>query len=479
MSGILILDVGTSALKAVLFNPNGTVAASADAGYGEPLAPHRQDPNAWWRAACDAVRALGPIQPNAIGLSGTMENLIPVDGEGAPVGPAILYSDPCGAPYLARAAGNLAAIDAPRLLGNPPEPLMSAFKLQWLADHDPAVHAAARWFLLSAKDALALRMTGVAATDPISASTSGLMGMRTRDWSPTLFAALAIEQSRLPPIRPSGAILGPLSAQAAAELGLPQGLPVINGCGDAGATTVGSACAEEGDVSLYLGTSGWVARVVSDARIAEPRPVYRLAHPADGLTIEITPILSAGAATAWARATLSLDTAAAEALLAEADRNPPDLVFLPYLIGERSPFADPDVRGAFIGLSADHGPAALYYAVLEGVSFAIAANLADLASEPNLRIRLAGGGATSRLWPQILADILGRPVGVPADPALATAHGAFSIAATALGWPDHAQSAVTLITPRPDRQPRANHLSTIFQHATTFARSVGQRLSAR
>ena len=231
---------------------------------------------------------------------------------------------------------------------------MTVFKLARLAADDPPTLAASRWLFASPKDALALRMTGIATADPVTASTTGLMDMGRREWSPALLAATSTDPARLPPIRPAAAILGPLLAQPAAELGLPAGIPVVNGCGDAGATTVGSGATADGDISLHLGTTGWVARVVPAPRVFEPRPVYRLAHPDEGLVIEVTPILSAGAATHWARMVLRLDGDAAEAALAASDAAPPDLIFLPYLLGERSPFEDTAVRGAFVGLDAGH-----------------------------------------------------------------------------------------------------------------------------
>jgi xylulokinase len=476
MSAILVLDVGTSSLKAVLFSPEGAVLATAEESYGPSPAPHRQDQHAWWTAAAAACRRIEGPAPTALALTGTMENLIPVDAAGIPVGPAILYSDSCGTSRLAAVSGQFDAAGARAILGNAPEPLMTAFKLGWLAGADPGTLAGARWILGSPKDALALRMTGVATTDPVTASTSGLMDMARRDWSPALLAATGTDPRRLPPIRPAGAVLGPLLAPAATTLGLPAGIPVFNGCGDAGATTAGSGCDHDGDISLHIGTTGWVARVVDDRGIGEPRPVYRLAHPDDGLVIEVTPILSAGSATAWARSVLGLDAAAAEAALSASEAAPPDLVFLPYLSGERSPFEDTAVRGAFIGLDAGHGAPALYRAVVEGVSFAIRASLAALDPRPDLRIRLVGGGATSAHWPALLADVLQRPVERVADPAAATARGAFAVAARSLGMAGGTVRSVETVTPRPASAARIDRLAAVFDAATDFARGAAQRL---
>ena len=225
-------------------------------------------------------------------------------------------------------------------------------------------------------------------------------------------------------------------------------------------------------MSLYLGTSGWVARVVPDRDLAPNPAVYRLAHPAEGLIVEITPILSAGAAGNWVREVLAIPAAERDGLLAEADRSPPDLVFLPYLAGERFPFLDTHVRAAFVGLDATHQRRDLYYAVLEGVGFAIRANLAAIDPGGNAQLRLAGGGATSAVWPQMLADLLGRPVSIPGNPEDATAMGAFLIAAEALGLGEGSRPEAAVVLPRPERSRRAARMNAAFAHATDVARRL-------
>ena len=474
MTRVLVLDVGTSALKAALFDEGGTIVAAAETGYREALAPHRHDVDEWWHAARTAVAGLDALTVDAIVLTGTMENLIAVDAAGAPVTNAILYSDPCGAPFLDEARARLEAVGAAAILGNAPEPLMTAFKAGWLAAAEPAAFAEARWLLPGAKDALVLRLTGRAATDPVTATTTGLMDLSARDWSPALIAATGAPAGKLPPILPAGAVVGVVAAALAADLGLAadRPIPVVNGCGDGGATTLGAFYPAAGDDSLYLGTSGWVARVVAAGDRAPDAAVYRLAHPDDGLLVEITPILSAGAAGNWARAILGITEEARDPALAEADRSPSDLVFLPYLSGERFPFFDTAVRGAFLALDQGHRAPDLYYAVLEGVAFAIRANLDRLDPGGTAPVRLAGGGAQSAVWPRMIADILGRSVAIPADPANATATGAFLIAAKTLGLGRPGAGALRTITPRPERADRAARLRAAFAKGTAAARRL-------
>jgi xylulokinase len=470
MARLIALDVGSSALKAALYDRDQGLIATSEAPYGPDLAPHRQDPEQWWRAAQKAISSLDTSDVTALVLTGTMENLILLDQEGQTIFPAILYSDPCGAHYLDQMQPELTKASA--ILGNAPEPLMTAFKWRWFKATEPALAARVATLLPGAKDALAFRLTGQRITDAVTASTTGLMDITKRDWSADMLTLFGIDRSQLPAILDASATIGTLTAAAAAYVGLPTGLPVINGCGDAGATTIGSFCEQAGDVSLYLGTSGWVARVAPLTTLHQDRPVYRLAHPTPDLLIEVTPILSAGAAAAWSRKALGLTLEDSEEQLRLADANPPDLLFLPYLSGERSPFVDTDVRGAFIGLDALHSASDMAYAALEGVSLATRANLLSLDPAGQGAITMVGGGAKSALWPQILADILERPIGLTADPSAATALGACRIAAQALGWPEPTALAKRIVSPRPDRQKRARRLSAAFTEATAFARHI-------
>jgi xylulokinase len=461
---ILVFDAGSSALKALLFSDNGAVLARAEAAYPEPSAPHRRDPEGWWRAAVAASAHLPLADVRAIALSGTMENLIPVDAGGRALGDAHLYSDPCGAPFLQ--AIDVSAVA--RIAGNAAEPLMTALKLAALRADEPARFADACWFLPGSKDFLALRLTGLAVTDPTCAATTGLMALATRTWSPELLALIGVDAAQLPAILPATAIVGPLLAEAATALGLPPGIPVINGCGDGGATTVGGAADQAGDVSLYLGTTGWVAHIIGAD--AGPSNLYLLPHPLHGGLIEIAPILSAGAAAQWARTAIGLTVEAADAAALAADAEPGTAVFLPYLNGERFPFVDLDVRGSFVGLTPADGPGQLYRAVLEGVAFAIQANLDAMGGAGAGRVSLVGGGALSAIWPQILADVLDRPIETPADPVSATSFGALRIALAALGLPDAAGVFAIAARPRSERAHRTASQRQRFALATSLIR---------
>lgn len=462
---ILVLDCGSSALKATVFAVDGTVTRSVDIAYPVAADPHRRAPEDWWQATIEAARQLQPLDVGAISLTGTMENLIAVDAAGMPVREAVMYSDPAGAAALQAVVTRLEAAGATAILGNAPEPLMTAFKLLALGPKG------ADWVLPGSKDYLTLRLTGVAATDASCASTTGLMDIGDRQWSAELIELLDLDRGLLPPILEPDVVVGGLTAEAAAALGLPAGLPVINGCGDGAATTIGSGAERPDEVSVYLGTSGWVAGVTAVTDRA-PRPYYRLAHPLHSGLIEIAPILSAGAAARWARDALGLSLPEAERLAAEVDAAPGGALFLPYLNGERSPFVDLDIRAGFANVSANDGPGSLYYAALEGVAFAIAANVRAMgATGP---IYLVGGGARSAIWPQIVADVLGRDVTVPAHPVLAASLGAWRVAAKGLGLTARTAEQGRVYRPRGERAERIARQGRAFDRATAMLRELAR-----
>ena len=463
---ILVLDIGSSAVKAVLLARGGGVASQAEAGY--PSASPQpgwfeQAPAAWAAAIAQAIGRLGDLGGVArVALTGTMQNLIALGADGTPLGPAILYSDGRAAPRLPGFTAEMARIGAAARLGNQIDPLMCSAKLDWLRAESPDTFAAAAMFHAGAKDVCAFLLTGAHVTDATSASTTGLMDLATRDWDAAILATLALSRDRLPRILPADALIGTVTPRAAARFGLPAGVPVMNGSGDAGASTIGAGVERASEAYVYLGTTGWVARCAPAQFPRAPLAIYTLAHPLPGLLIEIAPILSAGDCVAWAT---ELFGAADDS---EPGSEPP--LFLPYLKGERSPFHDAAVRGAFLGLDRGHTRASLRQAVLEGVALAIRHNLAELGGVAGTLAAL-GGGAANPAWMQTLADIAGFPVAVPALPVAATALGAGVLAARTLGWPPPAAPQPALFQPRPAAAARAARLLSRYMAASDFLRA--------
>ena len=258
-----------------------------------------------------------------------MQNVIPLTKTGDPVRPAILYSDSRASADFERLRPHLDRLGAGSIFGNEPDALLSIFKLVWLREHEPASYAEIRTVLTGAKDYIVFRLTGIYRTDPTQAATTGMMDLATRDWSAQILDLAGVDRAMLPPISPADAIVGDLTQSAAAEIGMQAGIPVINGCGDAGASTVGAGVSAPGEVYVYLGSSGWVARVAAMEPGRVPLSVYTLAHPLNENVIEIAAMLSAAGAVSWLQRLLGLDDLSAlEAEANAVDAAPTSLLFL-------------------------------------------------------------------------------------------------------------------------------------------------------
>lgn len=476
---ILVLDIGTSSAKAVLFDLAGHVKAESDRAYPTRTLPgglQEQDPLDWWTACVRAAGELGDLSSvEAVSLTGTMQSVIPLDAHGEPVRAALLYSDSRAEATFHLLASRFEALRAGSVVGNHVNEFMAVFKMAWMKQHEPRLFDAVSMFHSGAKDYVIYRLTGTHVTDATAATTVGLMDIRARAWALALADAAGISMQCLPRIERADAVVGEVTVQAARNLGIRAGVPVINGCGDAGAATLGAGVSRPGQVYVYLGTSAWVALVRDIATLSLPNDLYTLAHPASSLAIRIGAMLCGGDSVAWWREAVHHDFRLLEDQLGQVDREPPDALFLPYLKGERCPFHDPRLRGAFLGLDRSHRPAHLLYAVLEGVGLALRANM-DALGIGGGEIRLIGGGAESAIWPQLIADICARPVVVNEIPTAATAFGAFNLAAGQLGATTADARWSRTVSPRGERIARSERRRHLFDEATRFAREFAQRL---
>ncbi len=437
---VIALDLGTTGVKAAIVNRTGEITASTHREYPTTVRGNEveQDPRDWEAAAFDAIRELaGSLNggsPSAIALTGQMQDLIL---EGPEPSPAILYND-------TRARAEFDEVDRlyglDRLAaesGNAQDASGLAAKLLWVSRHEPELYKSATKLLLGAHDHVAYRLCGKAATDCTTASTTGLLVLDTNSWNLALLRALGLRTDLLPELAgPDGTVSG-LSAQAARATGLPVGLPVIHGAGDAASTTIGSGAGEDGSMSINLGTSGWLAMTTAGLPVDASRGVYNLRHPDGKRLIVIGAPATAAGNYDWFResAMPGEDRAQAFARLSEeaAAAKPGTILYLPYLAGERSPFKDPDARAAFIGMGRGTGRGDLARAVMEGVAFSLRA-VRDAIESSGMVATLVGGGARSPLWCSILASVLDCGISVPANPDEAGVRGAAIIAGRALGW---------------------------------------------
>ncbi len=400
------LDVGTTGVKAVAISPDGSVVTRAERPY--PLStPHpgwsEQDPEDWWRAAkATLAEVCAGLDVAGIGLSGQMHGLVALDARQSVLRPAMLWNDQRTGEECSEIEDLIGVDRLVELTGNRALAGFTAPKLLWLRRHEPATFAQIARICLP-KDYVRLRLTGEWATDVADASGTLLLDVAGRRWSEEVLAALDLPLAWLPPALESPEVSGRFN-----------GIPVAAGAGDCAAAALGVGIDRPGPLSIVLGTSGVVFAALPEYR---PEPAARLhtfCHAVPGAWHAMGVMLSAAGSLQWFRDTVASETSF-EDLVAEADAweaGADGLVFLPYLAGERTPHADPDARGAFVGLSLHHDRGALVRAVLEGVAFGLRDSLELLRGlgVEGSRARVSGGGSRGDVWLGIVASVLGIPL---------------------------------------------------------------------
>jgi xylulokinase len=380
-----------------------------------------------------------------------MHGVVLSDAAGNPTRPAVLWADTRSAALLGRYHGLKVGLRG--RLANPLAAGMAGPSLLWLRDWEPKAYRTARW-ALQPKDWMRLRLTGAAFSEPSDASATLLYDLQADGWARQIIEALGLRADLLPPLVASGSFTGTLGQEAAEFFGLPAGLPVAAGAGDTAAALLGSGLLEPGYTQLMVGTG---AQILAPREGPAPDPhlrthLYRAAHDhPSGRYYSMAAIQNAGLALEWALKVLgaSWEEAYGEAFSVPAGAG--GVIFLPYLSGERTPHLDPHARGAWTGLGLTHVRAHLLRAAFEGVAFALREGLEAL-EEAGVRapeLRLAGGGVLHAPWRQLLADVLGRPLGLlPACVApAASARGAALLAGLAQGTYGSVEETV-LIAPK-------------------------------
>lgn len=484
------LDTGTGGSRAVLVDERGAVRAAASAAHAPMALPHpqwaEQDPEDWWRAARRAIHRVlreGQVSGGAvagIGLTGQMHGVVLLDGSGATRGPAVIWCDGRAQEDCDAWTARLGAEQIVRLTGNPMLAGFSAPKLSWLRRHEPARWRQARHFLLP-KDFIRFRLSGEFATDVSDASGTGLLDVARRRWSREMVAAMELDPGWLPAVYESPEVCARISAAAAHATGLAEGTPVVAGAGDQAAGAVGNGIVDGALASVTVGTSGVVFAATGQMRADPKGRVHSFCHAVPGQWHLMGVTQAAGLSLRWVRDTLGARPGPGDAydrLCREADTAPVGargLLFLPYLMGERTPHLDPAARGGWIGLIAAHGRAELIRAVLEGVALSLREGLEIMQAmdiRPQ-RLALSGGGARGNVWPRIQCDVLGLPcVRWGRDEGAAYGAALLAIAGTApgAGGADGVKSVSTRNlraqarwTPNAERQEAYNHSYTAYR----------------
>ena len=446
MGLVLGIDVSTTATKALLVDETGTVRgvgiAEYDVSTPRPLWSE-QDPEMWWKGAIAAIRSVLTTTGTsadavaAVGLTGQMHGLVLLGADGAVLRPAILWNDQRTA---AECDAIRAAVGPERLIqvtGNDALAGFTAPKLVWVRDHEPSVWTETRHVLLP-KDYLRYRLTDGFAIDKADGAGTILFDLAARDWSDEVLNALEIPRAWLPDTYEGPQVTGNVTPTAAAATGLRAGTPVVAGGGDQAANAVGVGAVAPGVMAVSLGTSGVVFATTDEPVIEPSGRAHAFCHAVPERWHLMTVMLSAAGSLRWFRDAIAPGTSYPE-LLEGTDAVPAGsdgLWFLPYLTGERSPHPDPLARGAFIGLTVTHDRRHLARAVLEGVAYGLRDGLELMvaAGVPRpTQVRASGGGTASRLWMQILADVMEVEVATVSTTEGA-AYGAALLAAVGSGW---------------------------------------------
>ncbi len=430
MSHYLGIDIGTSGTKTLLIDTNGNVLAEANAEY--PLHQPKpgwteQDPEDWWTATVKTVRAvvnkakLKPTDVRAIGLSGQMHGSVFLDRSDKVIRNALLWNDQRTAAecdQITSAAGGRNALI--KMVANPALTGFQAPKILWLRNQEKRNFDRLAKVLLP-KDDIRRRLTGDYVTEVSDASGTLLLDVVKRDWSKKLLSKLELDPQLLPRVVESDEVTGTLTTAAAKRLGLSTNCKVVGGAGDCAAGAVGNGVVKKGILSTSIGTSGVVFVHSDEPQYDATGRLHTFCHAVNGkwhmMGVNLT---SGGSLQWWVDSVLQglsgfsgknrYEVATREAELVAAGSN--GLLFLPYLNGERTPHADPNARGSFVGMNLTHTRGHMTRSVMEGITFALRDSLQIIRSlgVPVRQIRASGGGSKNPLWRQMQADVFGKKI---------------------------------------------------------------------
>ncbi len=490
------IDVSTTSVKAVLIDETGVIRGVATEAHGlstpQPLWSE-QDPADWWDGVCGTLQTLvsesgvGRESILSVGLTGQMHGLVLLDKEGQVLRPAMLWNDQRTGAECDQIRDRIGRDRLLAMTGNDAVTGLTLPKLLWVAKHEPDVYARVAKVLLP-KDYVRYRLTGEYATDKAGAAGTLMVDLSTRDWSSQILDAFSIPRTWLPETFEGPVPTGAVSEEGARATGLAPGTPVVAGAGDQAAQAVGVGAVLPRDVAVTIGTSGVVFCSTDRPRVDPEGRLQAFCHAIPDQWHLMGVMLSAAGSLRWLRDVIASDVEFGALADASADVPPgaSGLLFLPYLSGERMPYADPLMRGGFVGLTTRHTRAHLTRAVLEGVCFGLRDGLellGGLCSSPIEEVRVSGGGAKSPVWRQILADVLGvRVVRVTSEEG--AAHGAALLAGVGGGLWNSIEEACRvgvsmdgIVTPIEENVACYDRLYEVYRDAYPSCRALAHRLT--
>ena len=414
MEYLIGIDIGTSGTKTVLFDTEGNVVSSKTVEYPVYQPQNgwaEQDPNDWWKATAETLKSVSanvdPADIKGIGLSGQMHGLVMLDENNNIIRPSIIWCDQRTAAECEQIEEMVGHDKLIEITANPALTGFTASKIMWVKKNEPENFKKCRHILLP-KDYIRFKLTGEYATDVSDASGMQLIDVKNRCWSDEILSILGIDRSMLAKMYESCEISGRITETAAEQTGLKAGIPVAAGAGDNAAGAVGMGVVNENKAFVTIGTSGVLFVHTNTPVIDKKGRVHTFCCAVPGKWHVMGVTQAAGLSLNWFRNNFCRDLSykqldeLAEKIPIGSDR----LIYLPYLMGERTPHLDADARGVFFGLSAMHTVSNMARAIMEGVTFSLRDCL-DVLNEMNVHadnIMACGGGGTSKLWRQMLAD---------------------------------------------------------------------------
>lgn len=491
-SYILAHDLGTTGNKATLYDREGALVGSAFYAYDTQYAHTgwaEQNPEDWWRAVYTSTRKLLSQIPGlrsdeiaCIVFSGQMMGCVALDKNARPLRNAIIWADQRPVEQARWLGERVSPEDVYYITGHRLSSSYSLPKMLWVRDHQPDIYSATYKFA-HAKDSIVARLTGKFVTEPSDASGMNLYDLEKGTWSEKIMQAAELNPTQLPDIKRSIDVVGELLPEAADEIGLAAGTPVVIGGGDGACAAVGAGVWREGAAYNYIGSSSWIA-------LSTPKPIYdpdyktfTFGHIVPGMFMPTGTMQAAGASYQWTRdqlcpleveAARQLGVSTYEIINLSAEKSPAGangLVYLPYLMGERSPRWNTRARGALIGLTIRHTRADIVRAVLEGITMNLRVIL-DAFTKQGAQIeamRLIGGGARGRFWNHIMADVYGMPVHRLAILEEATSMGAAVAGGVGVGLyrdfsiSEQMNQITETIQPKPAQQAAYEKIYPIFE----------------
>lgn len=441
MRHIIGIDVGTSGVKVVLLDEKQNIISTETISLKttrERQGWSEQHPDLWWQAVMDALEALRTNQSKQlaqvgwIGVTGQMHGLVILDDLCVPLCPAILWNDGRAAkearelhqkkPELADKNGVLpmAGLTAPKVL--------------WLQKNNRDLFEKIRW-VVSPKDYINFKLTGRLVTDFSDAAGTWFLDQAERRWSREAVELVGLDLGQFPELVESTDIIGTVVPEIIDKFGLQKEVEVVGGGGDTPVGAVGLGCTNPGTAEISLGTSAHVfaptATYVPDTELL----VHSFCHALPNIWFQMAAMLNGASVFKWFSTMLEEDVAVLEQLVDAKYKGPGDLLFLPYLVGERTPLNNPDARGVFFGLNPEHTKVDMAQAIFEGVAYSLADGVRCLLDSGTTfnQIALAGGGAKSRVWAQIIASTLNLPVVCYKGGNVGPALGAARLAMLAMG----------------------------------------------